>query len=56
MFGVASVVAFAVALLLQLADVHKGHLLTVATFVIIGLLCLAVHGVGGAWWPSRRSP
>lgn len=55
MFGIASVVAFAVALILQLASVSKGAALTVATFVIVGLLLLAVHlvyrvGIGGAPW------
>ena len=52
MFGVASIVAFAVALILQLASVHQG-LLSALTFVIVGLLCLAVHVVTG-WWPTRH--
>jgi hypothetical protein len=43
MFGIAAVVMFAVALILQLASVGKGVFLTAATFTIIGLLCLAVH-------------
>jgi len=43
MFGIAAIVAFAVALILQLASVSKGVLLTVTTFTLIGLLCLAVH-------------
>lgn len=43
MFGIAAIVAFAIALILQLASVSKGTFLTVATFVIIGLLCLAIH-------------
>jgi hypothetical protein len=54
MFGIAAVVAFAVALILQLANVGKGVFLTVATFVITGLLCLSVHLVTG-WWPARRA-
>ena len=55
MFGVASIVAFAVALILQLASVSKGVFLTVATFTLIGLLCLAVHvTTAGGWWPARR--
>ena len=53
MFGIAAIVAFAVALILQLASTGKGVFLTPATFVIIGLLCLAVHMVTG-WWPARR--
>jgi hypothetical protein len=47
MFGIAAIVAFAVALILQLASVSKGVFLTVTTFTLIGLLCLAVHLV----WP-----
>ena len=54
MFGIAAIVAFAVALILQLASVSKGSLLTAATFVIVGLLCLAVHLVTG-WWPQRHA-
>ena len=52
MFGIAAIVAFTVALILQLASVSKG-LLSAATFVIAGLLCLAVHLVTG-WWPARH--
>ncbi len=56
MFGIASIVAFAVALILQVADVSKGHVLTVPAFVIIGLLCLAIHVTSGGWWgPIRRA-
>ena len=54
MFGIAAIVAFAVALILQLASVGKGVFLTVATFTILGLLLLAVHLVTG-WWPARRT-
>lgn len=54
MFGIASIVAFAVALILQLASVSKGTILTPAAFTIIGLLCLAVHLVTG-WAPWRHS-
>jgi hypothetical protein len=55
MFGIAAIVAFAVALILQLASVSKGAVLTVTTFTILGLLLLAVHlvyrvGIGGAPW------
>lgn len=42
MFGIFAIVAFAIALLLDLANLSKG-VLTVTTFVIAGLLCLAVH-------------
>jgi hypothetical protein len=54
MFGIAAIVAFAVALILQLASVSKGVFLAVTTFVIIGLLCLAVHVVTG-WLPWKRT-
>lgn len=54
MFGIAAIVAFALALILQLASVSGGKLLTAATFVIIGLLCMAVHMVTG-WWPNRST-
>jgi hypothetical protein len=55
MFGVAAIVAFAVALILQLASISQGQgqVLTVWTFTLIGLLCLAVHVVTG-WWPVHR--
>ena len=53
MFGVAAIVAFVVALILQLASVSKGVFLTVETFTLIGLLCLAVHVVTG-WLPWRH--
>jgi hypothetical protein len=53
MFGVAAIVAFAIALILQLASVSKGVVLTPGTFTLIGLLCLAVHVVTG-WWPVRH--
>jgi hypothetical protein len=53
MFGLGSIVAFALALILQLASVGKGAFLSAATFTIIGLLCLAAHVVTG-WWPARH--
>jgi hypothetical protein len=53
MFGITAIVAFAVALILQLASVSKGTVLTVDTFALIGLLCLAAHVVTG-WTPWRH--
>ena len=53
MFGVAAIVAFVVALILQLASVSKGVFLTVETFTLIGFICLAVHLVTG-WLPWRH--
>jgi len=42
MFGIAAIVAFAIALFLQLASVSKG-VFNVTTFALAGLLCLSVH-------------
>lgn len=53
MFGIASIVAFAIALIMNLADMSSGHL-TYVLFVIIGLLCLAVHVTTGWWGPAKR--
>jgi hypothetical protein len=55
MFGIAAVVAFAVALILQLASVDKGVLLNPGAFTIIGLLCLAVH-LAWPYTPWHRPP
>jgi hypothetical protein len=52
MFGFAAIVAFAIALLLQLAQIGRGVFLTATTFALIGLLCLAVH-LATPW--ARRS-
>lgn len=56
MWGIAAIVAFALALVIWLAasSVHAGHVLTWQTFTIIGLLCLAVH-VTAPGWPWRRA-
>ncbi len=55
MAGIAAVVAFAVALIFQLASVDKNVLLNPGAFVLIGWLCLAVHP---AWpyTPWHRPP
>jgi hypothetical protein len=53
MFGIAAIVAFAIALILQLASVSKGTLLNVTTFALIGLLCLAIDR-GYYWYSDRR--
>ena len=56
MFGIASIVAFALALVFRLAQGHidAGMVLTWPTFTIIGLLCLAVH-VTAPGWPRRTA-
>lgn len=52
MFGIAAIVAFAIALIFQLTGSGSGHL-NAETFVIAGLLCLAVHLVY-PWQPWAR--
>ena len=51
MSAVASVVFFAVALILELAGISKGHV-DWLTFELAGLLCLALAGAPS--WPWRR--
>jgi hypothetical protein len=55
MAGILAVVAFAVALIFQLASVDKGVLLNPGAFTIIGLLCLAVH-LAWPYTPWHRPP
>jgi hypothetical protein len=43
MFGIAAIVAFAIALILWLASVAKGVFLTPETFELIGFICLSIH-------------
>jgi hypothetical protein len=52
MFGVAAVVAFAIALLMHLFGWGSGKV-DVTTFELLGLLCLALHVVTG-WAPWHR--
>jgi phosphoglycerol transferase MdoB-like AlkP superfamily enzyme len=52
MFGIAAIVSFALALIIWLASIHQGRVLTWETFALAGLLCMAVHMVTG-WWPRR---
>jgi hypothetical protein len=52
MLGVAAIVAFAIALILQLASVSRGVFLTVTTFELIGFICLSLHILGVL--PLRR--
>lgn len=55
MFGIAAVVAFAVALIFQLASVDKNVLLNPSAFALIGWLCLAVH-LAWPYTPWHRPP
>lgn len=54
MWGIAAIVAFALSLVLWLAQdqIHAGHVLTWVTFLLVGLLCAAVHNVAPGW-PRR---
>ena len=56
MWGIAAIVAFALALVCWLASSHidAGVWLTWQTFTITGLLCLAVHSVAPGW-PRRAA-
>lgn len=54
MFGIPAIVAFAIALILQIASASRGTVINVETFTLIGLLCLAIHLVTG-WWPARHA-
>jgi hypothetical protein len=53
-WGIAAIVAFVLSLVLWLwqAQINAGHVLTWPTFLLVGLLCLAVHTVAPGW-PRR---
>ena len=55
-FGIASIVAFALALVFRLAQGHLdgGVFLSWQTFTILGLLLLAVHMMAPGW-PRRAA-
>jgi hypothetical protein len=55
MFALAAIVAFAVALICDLAGFASGHW-NAATFTAIGLLSLAVHLAGRPAWLQRGNP
>jgi hypothetical protein len=48
-----SAVAFAIALILNLAGISKGHV-DPTTFGYVGLLCLALSFCPWGWLPVRR--
>ena len=48
MFAVASVVCFALALILHLAGIASGHI-DETTFMLAGMLCLALTAVYPGW-------
>lgn len=50
MFGIAAIVCFGIALILEVFDLAKGHV-SYVTFTIAGLLLLAVHLATG--WGHR---
>jgi hypothetical protein len=47
-----SALAFAIALILNLAGISKGHV-DPATFELVGLLCLALSFCPWGWIPAR---
>ena len=62
MFAIIAAVLFALALLLNLAQTSLG-VISAETFMLAGLLCVALHlaGIGSAWhgrvrsgWNNRR--
>lgn len=54
MWSIVAVVAFAIALLLRVAEVSRGVWLTWETFVIVGLLARALAQLEPGW-PWKRS-
>ena len=54
MFGIAAIIAFVVGLILWLASISQGQILTWQAFTLLGLACLSVHVVTG-WLPIHRS-
>ena len=54
--GIAGIVAFAIALIMEVADLGKGHF-TYTTFALIGLLCLTIYVVWALWgrWRGRTA-
>jgi hypothetical protein len=53
MFGIAAIVAFAVALILNVFSLSRGHFDWQA-LMLAGLLCFAIHLYpAGPWWPRR---
>lgn len=59
MLAIIAAVAFGLALLLDLADVSLGEVITLNTLVTLGLLLLALHlagvGAGTRSWSWRRA-
>jgi hypothetical protein len=52
-FGVASIVFFAISLIFDIWNIVHGHV-DFKTFVVAGLLCLAIHVTSGGWWGPLR--
>jgi hypothetical protein len=50
---IGAIVAFALAVIFELAGLGKGHL-TATTFMLIGLLLLALH-LAGIVWPRSKA-
>jgi hypothetical protein len=55
MWAIGAAFAFAIAVILNLADLSKGHL-NATTLMLIGLFCLAMHLVWGVYpWRNRTA-
>lgn len=54
MWAIAALIAFSIALFIQLADAAKGQFLTPTTFMLAGLICLTLAHVTPGW--PRRPP
>ena len=63
MLAIIAAIVFGLALILDLANVNLGDTISLETFVIVGLLLMALHmaGIGsawagrtGGWYRSRR--
>lgn len=55
-FAIAAIVAFAIALIMEIGQVAGKGAVNVTTFLLLGLLCLAIHLVWGVYPWRTRAP
>ena len=55
MFAIAAIVAFAIALIMEVGQIVGKGAFNVTTFALVGLLCVAIHLVRPDWYPWRRT-
>jgi hypothetical protein len=55
MAAIVAIIAFAIALIMEIGQVAAKGAFNVTTFMLIGLLCLAIHLVWGVY-PWRTGP